>query len=120
MNAELLPEELWEHLIPLAFLLFFLAVFLIRVIREDQRATTRLFGKRLVVKGPGRVLRIPLLHQDWRKHRIGNRGVMHDSGKVLFRGALVDAVIEGSFRAGDPVTLLRFRGDRFVVGSRDR
>jgi len=25
---------------------------------------------------------------------------MHDSGKVLFRGALVDAAIEGSFRAG--------------------
>ena len=45
-------------------------------------------------------------------------GVMHDSGKVLLRGALVDAVIEGSFRAKDPVTLLWFRGDRFrfVVG----
>ena len=45
---------------------------------------------------------------------------MHDSGKVQYRGALVDAVIEGSFRAGDPVTLLRFRGDRFVVGSGTR
>ena len=117
---ELLPEELWEHLIPLAFLLFFLAVFLIRVLREDQRATTRLFGKRLVVKGPGFVLRVPLLHQDWRKHRVGDRGVMHESGKVQFRGALVDAVIEGSLRAGDPVTLLRFHGNRFVVGSRAR
>ena len=63
------------------------------------------------------MLRVPLLHQDWRQHRVGDRGVMHDSGKVLFGGALVDAVIEGSFRAGEPVTLLRFRGDRFLVGS---
>jgi hypothetical protein len=120
VNVELLSDELWESLIPLVFLLFFLAVFLIRVLRDDQRATARLFGKRPVVKGPGLVLRVPLLHQDWRKHRVGDRGVMHDSGKVLFRGALVDAVIEGSFRAGDPVTLLRFRGDRFVVGSGTR
>lgn len=120
MNVEFLSEELWECLIPLAFLLVFLAVFLVRVLREDQRATTRLFGKRLVMKGPGLVLRIPLLHQDWRKHRIGDQGVMHDSGKVQLRGALVDAVIEGSFRAGDPVTLLRFHGYRFVVGSLDR
>jgi hypothetical protein len=117
---ETLPEELWEPLIPLAFLLFFLAVFLTRVLREDQRATTRLFGKRLVVKGPGLVLRIPLLHQAWRKHRIGDTGVMHDSGKVQFHGALVEAVVEGSSRAGDPVMLLRFHGDRFVVGSRER
>mgnify|MGYP001119357855 CR=1 FL=1 len=117
---ETLPEELWEHLIPLAFLLFFLATFLTRRLREDERATTRLFGKRLAVKGPGLVLRIPLLHQAWRKHRIGDTGVMHDSGKALFRGALVDAVIEGSFRTGEPVTLLRFHGHRFVVGSRDR
>ena len=120
MTLELLPEVLWEHLIPLVFLLFFLAVFIIRVLREDQRATTRLFGNRLVVKGPCLALRIPLLHQAWRKHRIGDRGVMHDSGKVLFRGALLDAVIEGSCRAGDPVALLRFHGNRFVVGSRDR
>ena len=120
MNVELLSDELWESLIPLVFLLFFLAVFLTRVLREDQRATARLFGKRTVVKGPGVVLRIPLLPQDWRKHRVGDRGVMHGAGKVLFRGALVDAVIEGSFRAGEPVTLLRFRGDRFVVGSGTR
>ena len=111
-----MSDELSESLIPLLFLRFFVAVLLIRVLRDDQRATTRRFGKRPVVKGPGLVLRVPLLHQDWRKHRVGDRGVMHDSGKVLFRGALVDAAIEGSFRAGDPVTLLRFRGDRFVVG----
>ena len=111
-----MSEELWEHLIPLAFLLVFLAVFLIRVLREDRRATTRLFGKRMVVKGSGLVVRTPLVHQDWCKHRIGDQGMMHDSGKALFRGALVDAVIEGSFRAGDPVTLLRFHGPRFVVG----
>jgi hypothetical protein len=120
MSKEFMSEELWEFVAPVAFLLLFLGVFLIRTIREDERVTTWILGRRPVVKGPGFVLRVPFVHQDWRKHRIGDQGVMHDSGKVLFRGALVDAVVEGSFRAGDPVALLRFHGGRFVVGSLDR
>jgi hypothetical protein len=118
--TEVLSEELWGFAVPFAFLLLFLGVFLIRPIREDERVTTQILGQRQVVKGPGLLLRVPLVHRAWRKHRIGHTGVMHDSGKVQFRGALVEAVIEGSFRAGDPVTLLRFHGDRFVVGSRER
>jgi hypothetical protein len=35
------------------------------------------------------------------------------------RGAGFGAVIEDSFLAGDPVTLLRIPGHRFVIGPRD-
>jgi hypothetical protein len=120
VNAEILSEELWEFAVPFAFLLLFLGVFLIRTIREGERVRTRILGRRWLFKGPGLVLRAPFTHQDWRKHRVGDQGVTHESGKVLFRGALVDAVVEGSFRAGDSLALLRFHGGRFVVGSRDR
>lgn len=61
----MLGEAAWEkRVVPLA-------VSVTRAIQEDERITTRAFGRRLAVKGPGLVLRIPLVHRAWRKYRVG-------------------------------------------------
>jgi len=97
---------------PDLFVALLIAVALIasvRVLREDQRATARLLGRTLVVKGPGLVLRIPGLHQRWQKHSIGNRGVLLENGRVLLNGVeLPVEVRSGDAQAGAAVRLSQF------------
>ena len=81
----------------------------VRVLREDQRATARLLGRTLVIKGPGLVLRIPGLHQRWQQHSIGDRGVLLENGRVLLNGVELPSEVEDeSVQAGAKVRLSKF------------
>ena len=92
------------------------ALFFARIVRDDERVTTQLLGRFQQCRGPGLVFKVPLLHQDWRKHRVGDRGVMRTANKAQFNGALVEVVAEGFLHAGAQVELKRFDGKRFVAG----
>ena len=116
---ELLPPE-WM----LALLLAVLVMMFVRVLREDQRVTTRLLGRKLAVKGPGLVLRIPWVHQGWRKHTLGDRGVLLENRRARLNGVEVLVDIDGgALHPSQPVTLARFAGSqadsRFVVECSD-
>ena len=81
----------------------------VRVLREDQRATARLLGRTLVIKGPGLVLRIPGLHQRWQQHSIGDRGVLLENGRVLLNGVELPVEVRGGdAQAGAAVRLSQF------------
>jgi len=112
-----------EFFAPDLFVVLVIAVALIasvRVLREDQRATAWLLGRRLVIKGPGLVLRIPGWHQRWQKHSIGNRGVLLENGRVLLKGGELPVEVRGEdAQAGATVRLSKFpdgrRDSRFGV-----
>ena len=114
--------ELLQPELVLALLLAVLVIMLVRVLREDQRVTSRLLGRKLAVKGPGLVLRVTWVHQDWRKHTLGDRGVLLDNGHARLNGVEVLVDIDGgAVHPSQSVTLSRFAGSqggsRFVVES---
>ena len=74
-------------------LLLFLLLFS-RILRESQRATTMLFGRHPIIKGPGIVLKFPFIHQDWRKHSVGDLGTLKNPRAAIFKDAEVPIVTD--------------------------
>lgn len=92
----------------------------LRVIPDSQRVSTRLFGHQWVTKGPGFVVRIPVVHQEWRIHRIGDQGVMVTAQQAEFQRIVVAVDTHRSPQnAGQAVRVVAFAGlgrkSHFVV-----
>jgi len=104
-----LSERALTYAVALILLAVLWALGLVRVLRESERATVRLFGTQLV-KGPGLNLCIPMLHQGWRKHAVGDSGVLVGDEQAEFQGAPVAVEVSPEdYRAG-PVKIANFVG----------
>lgn len=93
---------------------------MIGILRDDQRVTMTLPGRKQVIRGPGIVLRLPLIHRDWTVHTVGDRGHLQQVGVGVFNGVEVPVEIEDRASRTQTVRIVRFvnarDGARFVVG----
>jgi len=116
MDVDFITAWTDDPVMALMILAIVLAIVFLRIVRDDERVTTLLLGRYLLYRGPGFVVWLPLLYQSWRRHRIGDSGTLRNTNKALFKGVLVDVVVEGGSQIGDRVVLKRFQGYQFIVG----
>ena len=104
-----LSESALAFSVAVIVLAFLWALGLLRVLRESERATVRSFGIQLV-KGPGLSFCVPLVHQGWCKHAVGDSGVLVGDERAEFQGAKVAVDMSPQHSRAEAVRIAGFDG----------